>query len=93
VGGSASSVQGDVSSSSDVDRLFAEAKRLYGRIDIVVANSGVGAAPSPIASTTNDDYDRIMNVNLKGVFFTLRAAANHVTHSNYCTPLTNMSLC
>lgn len=77
-GGAASSIQGDVSSSSDVDRIFSWVAREFGRIDIVVANSGVGTTPAPIAATTNDEFDRIINVNLKGAFYTLRAAANHV---------------
>jgi NAD(P)-dependent dehydrogenase (short-subunit alcohol dehydrogenase family) len=39
-GGDAIAIQADVSHSTDIDRLFTETKRLYGRIDIVVANAG-----------------------------------------------------
>jgi 3-oxoacyl-[acyl-carrier protein] reductase len=60
--------------------LFAETKRIYGRVDIVVANAGISAASS-IASTTNDDFDRLININLKGTFYTLRAAANSVENN------------
>lgn len=60
-GGAAIAVQADVSKSDDVGRLFAEAKKAYGRIDIVVANSGVGAAATPIAATTNEQFDRMYN--------------------------------
>lgn len=76
-GGAAIAVQADASSSTDVDRLFAEAKRVYGRVDIVVANAGIFAG-SPIATTTNAEFDQLFNVNVKGVFYALRAAANNV---------------
>jgi 3-oxoacyl-[acyl-carrier protein] reductase len=76
-GGRAIAIQADVSITSDVDRLFSEAKRVYGRIDIVVANSGVAFGGS-IAMTSNDDIERILATNYKGVFYTLRTAAYHV---------------
>jgi 3-oxoacyl-[acyl-carrier protein] reductase len=74
-GGVASAIQGDASSSTDIDRLFNETKKLYGRVDIVVANAGV-AGGKTLATTTNEDFDAIFNVNVKGVFYVLRAAAN-----------------
>jgi NAD(P)-dependent dehydrogenase (short-subunit alcohol dehydrogenase family) len=40
IGGAAHAVQADTASSADVDRLFAETKRIYGRVDIVIANAG-----------------------------------------------------
>jgi 3-oxoacyl-[acyl-carrier protein] reductase len=59
-------VQADVSKSAEVDRLFAEAKRAFGRIDIVIANSGVVHALSTIADFTNDEFNRIFSVNVTG---------------------------
>ena len=76
-GGSAVAVQADASSSTDVDRLFSEAKRIYGRVDIVVANAGIFLG-SPIATQSNTEFDKLFDVNVKGVFYALRAAANHV---------------
>jgi 3-oxoacyl-[acyl-carrier protein] reductase len=63
--------------SADVDRLFSETKRIYGRVDIVVANAAV-LGQSPIHTTTNEEFDRLFNINVKGVFYVLRNAANHV---------------
>lgn len=77
IGGAATAIQADVSSSTDVDRLFAETKKLYGQIDIVVANSGI-AHSSSLSLYSNDEFDRMINVNLKGAFYTLRAAANNI---------------
>jgi NAD(P)-dependent dehydrogenase (short-subunit alcohol dehydrogenase family) len=41
IGGDAVAIKGDVTSTSDVNHLFDEAKRIFGRIDIVIANSGI----------------------------------------------------
>lgn len=79
-GGAAIAVQADASISADVDRLFAETKRIYGRVDIVVANAGIFGGSS-IATTTNADFDRLFDVNVKGVFYALRGAANHVENN------------
>jgi 3-oxoacyl-[acyl-carrier protein] reductase len=79
-GGAAIAVQADAASSTDVDRLFAEAKRVYGRVDIVVANAGIFAGSS-ISSTTNAEFDKLFDVNVKGVFYALRAAANNVENN------------
>jgi 3-oxoacyl-[acyl-carrier protein] reductase len=76
--GTAIAVQADVSKSTEIDRLFAEAKRTFGGVDIVIANSGVAPDGNTIATTTNESFDRVISVNLTGVFYTLRAAANYV---------------
>jgi 3-oxoacyl-[acyl-carrier protein] reductase len=78
--GSATAIQADISSSTDVDRLFAETKRIFGRIDIVVANSGILGAGA-LATVTNEEFDKVMDVNLKGTFYTLRAAANNIENN------------
>jgi 3-oxoacyl-[acyl-carrier protein] reductase len=79
-GGSAVAVQADVSVAADVDKLFSEAKRVFGRVDIVIANSGVGGGGA-LASVSNEEFDRLINVNIKGAFYTLRGAANNVENN------------
>jgi 3-oxoacyl-[acyl-carrier protein] reductase len=71
-------VHGDVSKSADVDRLFAETKTKFGGIDIVVANSGLFIPPATFAETTNEQLDKVFDINVKGTFYTLRAAAQHI---------------
>jgi 3-oxoacyl-[acyl-carrier protein] reductase len=74
-GGRAHVVQADISSLPDIDRLFDEAVSTFGSIDIVVANAGREAIGQLSADITEDDFDRIFNVNAKGSFFTLQKAA------------------
>ena len=73
-GGEASSHQVDVSKVSEVRRLFDEAVKRYGAVDIVVNNAGI-AVGRPLVDYTEEDYDRQMGVNVKGVFFCCQEAA------------------
>src|SRR5580765_3915921 len=76
-GGEAIAVQADVSKPADVRRLFDEAEKSLGPLDIVVANAGVFFM-KPLVESTEEDYDYVSNTNTKGVFFTLREAAGRV---------------
>lgn len=78
--GDAIAIQADTSKSSDVDRLFAETKRLFGGVDIVIANAATFAG-STLQTTTNSDFDLVFDVNVKGVFYVLRAAANNIENN------------
>ena len=77
-GGKAIAIQADVSKPADVKRLFDEAEKALGSLDIVVANAGVFFS-KPLAESTEEDYDYVFNTNTKGVFFTLREAARRVS--------------
>lgn len=73
-GGRAVAFSADVSRVDDVARLFADAVKACGTIDILVNNAGIGVA-KPILDYTEEDWDRQMGVNVKGVFFCSQAAA------------------
>ncbi len=73
-GGDATAVQLDVSKPADVRRLFAAAVKRYGAVDIVVNNAGIAVA-RPLVDYTEEDWDRQMGVNVKGVFFCCQEAA------------------
>ena len=73
-GGKAIAVHADVSKPADVERLFVESEKAFGKPDIVVANAGVYAQKT-IADSTDEDFENIFSVNAKGTFFTLREAA------------------
>ena len=60
-----SGIQGDVSNLGDLDRLFARIKREKGRLDIVFANAGV-ATYAPFGKITEEHYDSIFDINVKG---------------------------
>ncbi|GAB2700334.1 SDR family NAD(P)-dependent oxidoreductase [Kitasatospora kifunensis] len=72
-GGSAIGVQSDVSRLDDLDRLFAEITERSGRLDIVVANAGVGDF-GPLGEITEEEYDRTTSINFKGTVFTVQKA-------------------
>src|SRR5437763_4913752 len=73
IGRNVTGVQGDVSSLGDLDRLFAQIKREKGRLDIVFANAGV-AKYAPLGSITEELYDSIFDINVKGLLFTVQKA-------------------
>jgi 3-oxoacyl-[acyl-carrier protein] reductase len=75
--GKAIAIQADVSKPAEVRRLFDEAQKIVGPLDIVVANAGVVLMKSVVEST-EEDYDSVFNINTKGVFFTLQEAARRV---------------
>ena len=76
-GGKAAAVQADISKVADIRRLFQEALRHFGRIDIVIANAGM-FNQKPLMETTEEEYDSMMGLNTKGTFFTLQEAGRHL---------------
>ncbi|MFC3078351.1 SDR family oxidoreductase [Phenylobacterium terrae] len=76
-GGRAVWVQADVSDPTAVRRLFDEAERAFGGLDVVVSNAGVMRL-APFRDMTDADFVRMVDVNQKGSFFVLREAARRV---------------
>jgi len=65
----------DVSRADDIDRLVSTAVDRYGRLDVMVCNAGIaGRHSKPLLETTEEDWDAIMAVNLRGVFLCCRRA-------------------
>ena len=77
-GGQAIAVKADISQPADVDRLFAEAKEAFGTVDIVVANAGLELLGTPITDLTDEQIDRMVNVNARGALLTMQRAAKNV---------------
>src|ERR1700719_3733329 len=73
VGRNVTGVQGDASQLADLDRLFAQIKREKGKLDIVFANAGI-AKYAPFGKITEELYDSIFNINVKGLLFTVQKA-------------------
>jgi 3-oxoacyl-[acyl-carrier protein] reductase len=71
-------VQGDVSELDDVGRVVAAAIEALGRLDVVVANSGVAARFAPVAETDPAEWRRVLATDLDGAFWTARAAIPHL---------------
>jgi glucose 1-dehydrogenase len=76
-GGSSFGVQADVGKLEDLQRLVDTAVSKYGRLDIMVNNAGIETRTS-ILDTTPDDFDKVLNVNLRGVFFATQYAAKQM---------------
>src|SRR5437870_2434852 len=66
-------VQGDTSNLADLHRLFAQVEREKGRLDVVFANAGI-AQYAPLGKITEEHYDSIFDVNVKGLLFTIQKA-------------------
>ena len=73
IGRNVTGVQGDVSNLGDLDSLFAQIKREKGKLDVVFANAGV-AKYAPLGKITEELYDSIFSINVKGLLFTVQKA-------------------
>jgi len=73
IGSNVTAVQGDVSKLDDLDRLFAQIKQEKGKLDIVFANAGI-AKYAPLGQTSEELFDSIFDINVKGTFFTVQKA-------------------
>ncbi|AGS24438.1 glucose 1-dehydrogenase [Rhizobium etli] len=72
IGGDALAIQADVSSIDDLGRVKSVLQDAFGSLDILFANAGA-ALGTPLATADEATYHRIMDVNVKGVFFTVQA--------------------
>ena len=76
-GGKALAVQGNVSKQADVERLFSETKKAYGRLDILVNNAGVYEF-APLEGVTEELFHKHFNVNVLGLLLTTKEAVKHM---------------
>ena len=77
MGDQAIGVQADVSKVADLQKLIDEAVKAFGRVDIMINNAGVETRTS-ILDTTEEQYDKVMNINLKSAFFGTQIAARQM---------------
>lgn len=76
-GGEAMAFQCDVSNKNEVENMVAETIKKYGKIDILVNNAGI-IQYKPFVDITEEDWDKIMSVNLKGYFLCAQAVAKEM---------------
>jgi NAD(P)-dependent dehydrogenase (short-subunit alcohol dehydrogenase family) len=72
--GRALAVPADVSDPASVDALFAATVKAWGRVDLLFNNAGIGLAAAPLEDISNEDWQRVVNTNLNGMFYGIRAA-------------------
>jgi NAD(P)-dependent dehydrogenase (short-subunit alcohol dehydrogenase family) len=73
IGGNVTGIKSDVSNLDDLDRLYARIKSEHGRLDVLFANAGI-AKYAPLGTITEELYDAIFAINVKGVVFTVQKA-------------------
>jgi 3-oxoacyl-[acyl-carrier protein] reductase len=76
-GGNALAVQGDVSNPAQIERLFSEAKKAYGRLDILINNAGVYEF-APLEAVTPDLFRKQFDINVLGLLLTTKEAVKHM---------------
>ena len=81
-GGNAVAVQADVSNVNEANRLFDEAKKAFGTVDVLVNNAGI-AQQKLFTDITEADYDRMFDCNVKSVFNCCKCALPDMIHKKY----------
>ena len=83
-GGEVLPVATDISKKGDADKLVARAVEVYGKVDILVNNAGVlEEGLKPIDRFTDEDLDRIVEINEKGTMYCMRAASAEMAKTGY----------
>lgn len=75
-GGNAIAVQGDVAKAADISRLFAESKKAFGKLDVLVNNAGIYEM-APLDAVTEDAFHRQFNTNVLGLILATQEAVKH----------------
>lgn len=95
LGVKAIALQADVSKVTDIKRLFEQTIEHFGKVDILVNNAGV-TFYKPLIEVTEEDFDKIFDINVKGTYFTCQQAAHHMADGgriiNFSSSTTAMML-
>ncbi|KAB8332199.1 glucose 1-dehydrogenase [Scytonema tolypothrichoides VB-61278] len=78
-GGQSLAVQADISKRADIRNLFQQTIEKFSQLDILVNNAGIANA-APVADVTEEQFDQVFAVNVRGVLFTLQEAARHINN-------------
>jgi glucose 1-dehydrogenase len=90
MGRKATFLEADLSKSKEATKLITDAVAVFGHLDILVNNAGIEKKAS-FWEVTEEDYDLIMNTNLKGVFFSIQSFVNYCRKSKVAGTVINMS--
>lgn len=76
-------IECDVSDSHQVEDMVNQAVSTFGKIDILVNNAGIGPSPKSITDISEKEWDKVLAVNLKGVFLCSKAVVPHMKEKSY----------
>jgi NAD(P)-dependent dehydrogenase (short-subunit alcohol dehydrogenase family) len=74
IGQQVTGVQGDVANLADLDRLYEQVRQQKGHLDIVFANAGGSNGQVPLGAITEEHFDKVFNMNVRGLLFTVQKA-------------------
>ena len=74
-GGQSSIMECDVADLRSVESVAERVERTFGRLDVLVNNAGIGGAGGPLHQFPPDDWERVLNTNLRGVYYCIRSLA------------------
>ncbi len=77
-GGEAISIKADISWKEDAENLIEQVIAKWGKIDVLVNNAGILPSPKKIEDISDQEWDRVMGINLRGAFYCTRAAVRHM---------------
>lgn len=89
-GGTATCVKTDVSVSKDVERMVAHAVESYGRLDYAINNAGIEGAWAGITDLGEDEWDQVLDINLRGTFLCLKYQARAMLDGQHGGAIVNV---
>lgn len=90
--GKASAIKTDVSARKDVERMVAHAIEVYGRLDYAVNNAGIEGQLAGIIDLTEEDWDNVLDINLKGTFLCLKYEAKAMITGGRAGAIVNIGI-
>lgn len=76
-------IQADVSQAEEVEKMIREIKDVFGKLDILINNAGITSPPALIHEMSVEDWDRVINVNLRGPFLCMKYALPLMIHQKH----------
>ncbi|MGI8835100.1 MAG: SDR family NAD(P)-dependent oxidoreductase [Pyrinomonadaceae bacterium] len=89
-GGKATAIKTDVSAAKDVERLVAHAIEAFGRLDYAVNNAGIEGQLAGITDLAEDEWDRVLDINLKGTFLCMKYEARAMLDGGHGAAIVNV---
>ncbi len=91
VGRKGLTLKADLGSVSDIRQMITDAVQHFGKLDILVNNAGVDGKNADFWEITEEDYDKVLNINLKGVFFATQTFVRHLIDTKQTGKIINIS--